>query len=75
MIPKGFGHAFLTLEDDTSVLYKFDDYYDGSLVRTVRWNDPELGIEWGVAEPILSDSDRHACVLKDSGAIFFTEEL
>lgn len=70
VIPKGYGHAFLTLEDDTSVIYKFDDYYDGNLVRTVRWNDPELGIEWGVTEPIMSDSDRNAPMLKDSEVDF-----
>lgn len=70
VVPKGFGHAFLTLEDDTTVLYKFDDYYDGSLVKTVRWNDPELGIDWGVAEPIMSESDRNAPLLKESGANF-----
>jgi len=45
-LPSGYGHAYVTRVPDTVVLYKFDDYYDRSLVRAIRWNDPEIGIKW-----------------------------
>lgn len=65
-LPSGFGHAYITLEPETVVLYKFDDYYDRSLVRAIRWNDPDIAIDWGVKEPILSASDSNAPFLYDS---------
>ena len=65
-IPSGFGHAYVTRRPNTVVLYKFDDYYDHSLVRAIRWNDPDIGIEWGITEPILSSSDEKAPWLKES---------
>ncbi len=70
LIPNGFGHAFVTLEDDTSVLYKFDDYYDGSLVRTIRWNDPEINIDWGGTNFIMSAGDSSAVSLAESDVNF-----
>ncbi len=74
LIPNGFGHAFVTLQDETSVLYKFDDYYDGNLVRTIRWNDPELNIDWGGTNFIMSEGDRNAVGIKDSDVNFNMEE-
>ena len=74
LIPNGFGHAFVTLEDDTRVLYKFADYYNGSFVRTVRWNDPEIGIEWGGNNFIMSEGDRNAVSLCDSDINFTMKE-
>ena len=74
LIPNGFGHAFVTLEDDTSVLYKFDDYYDGGLVRTIRWNDSEIAIDWGGDDFIMSNGDRNAVCLCDSDVNFTVEE-
>lgn len=74
LIPNGFGHAFVTLEDDTSVLYKFDDYYDGKLVRTIRWNDPEINIDWGEGEFIMSSGDATAVSLAESDVNFTVEE-
>lgn len=73
LIPNGFGHAFITKADNTVVLYKFDDYYDGSLVRAIRWNDPEIGIDWGIENPILSPADEKAPFLKDSDVNFNME--
>lgn len=67
-LPSGFGHAYVTLEPGTVVLYKFDDYYDRELVRAIRWNDPEIGIDWPITEPILSPSDSKAPFLRDSDA-------
>lgn len=65
-LPSGYGHAYVTRRPDTVVLYKFDDYYDRELVRAVRWDDPEIGIDWGIAEPILSPADARAALLAES---------
>ena len=75
LIPNGCGHAFLTLEDNTSVLYKFDDYYDGSLVRTIRWDDSEIAIDWLVEDKdiIMSNGDKNAVCLCDSDVNFNME--
>ena len=64
-IPRGFGHAFITLADETEVLYKADNYYSPEHDGAVLWSDPELGIDWGVSFPILSDKDQNAPLLKD----------
>jgi dTDP-4-dehydrorhamnose 3,5-epimerase len=56
-IPKGFGHGFLSLEDLTEVQYKVDVPYDKASERTIRFDDPSIGIEWGVDMPILSEKD------------------
>lgn len=64
-IPQGFGHAFLTLEDDTNVVIKIDNYFDSSLQRAITYTDTELNIEFNISEPILSEQDKNAPVLKD----------
>ncbi len=58
-IPKGFAHGFCTLEAGTEVLYKVSDYYDRALDRGLRWNDPDLLIQWPVASSnaVLSPRD------------------
>lgn len=66
LIPRGFGHGFLTLTDHVEFLYKADNYYAPEADGGIRWNDPEIGVDWGVAEPILSDKDRNAPFLKDA---------
>lgn len=65
-LPSGYGHAYLIREPGTVVLYKFDDYYDRNYVRAIRWNDPELGLDWGIEDPILSAADSKAPFLHDS---------
>lgn len=65
-IPKGFGHAFLTLTDDVEFVYKCDNLYSRELERSIRYDDPEIGIEWGIDDPVLSDKDVAAPFLKDS---------
>ena len=57
-IPKGFAHGFLVLSDVAEVIYKVDNFYNREYDSGVIWNDPELGIEWPVANPILSEKDR-----------------
>lgn len=69
-VPRGFGHGFLTLENDTQVEYKVDAYYSPQHDRSIRYDDPELGIDWGVDDVILSDKDRNAPLLKDSDCNF-----
>ena len=66
MIPRGFGHGFVTLTDDVEFLYKADNYYAPEADGGIRWNDPELNIDWGVNSPILSDKDAKAPFLKDA---------
>ena len=65
-IPQGFGHAFLTLTDDVEFVYKCDNLYSRELERSIRYDDPEIGIEWGIDAPVLSDKDAAAPFLKDS---------
>lgn len=70
LIPKGFLHGFLTLTDDVEFLYKADAYYHAQADRNILWNDPELGIEWGIENPILSEKDRIAPRLSESDIDF-----
>jgi len=70
LIPKGFAHGFLTLTDDTEILYKADNYYEPTSDTSIRWNDDDIGIDWGIDNPILSDKDRVAPMLKDIDAGF-----
>lgn len=69
-IPRGFGHGFVTLTDEVEFLYKADNYYDRESDRSVRFDDPEIGVDWGIADPILSDKDKSAPLLKDSDCSF-----
>lgn len=66
MIPRGFGHAFVTLTDEVEFLYKADNFYAPEADGGIRWNDPELNIDWGFESPILSDKDAKAPLLKDA---------
>jgi dTDP-4-dehydrorhamnose reductase/dTDP-4-dehydrorhamnose 3,5-epimerase len=70
LIPKGFAHGFLTLTDDVEVQYKVDEYYAPECDRSIRFNDPEIGVNWGIEDPILSEKDLNAPLLKDSDVDF-----
>ena len=58
-VPKGCANGYLTLEDDTEILYLISQFYAPGFERGIRWNDPALGVEWPIAEPaVISDLDR-----------------
>ena len=70
-IPGGFAHGFISLEDNTEVLYKTTEYWYKSYDRSIRWNDPFLNINWPFdkkikVNPILTSKDRNAPLLKDA---------
>lgn len=58
-VPAGFGHGFLTLEDNTIFSYKCTKYYNPNNESGIVWNDPKLDIDWGVNSPLISDKDRN----------------
>lgn len=66
LIPRGFGHGFVTLTDDVEFLYKADNYYAPEADGGIRWNDPDLAVDWGVEDPILSQKDQNSPWLKDA---------
>lgn len=77
LIPKGFGHGFLTLEPNTEFLYKVSNFYSKDCDRSVRFDDPAIGIEWPLPHDclILSDKDKNAPLLADTDTGFSYEAL
>ena len=73
-IPKGFAHGFLTLTDDVEFVYKVDAPYAPDCDRSVRFDDPEIGVDWPCEAPILSDKDKKAPLLRDSDCNFVFEK-
>lgn len=71
-VPVGFAHGFVTLEPNTEVLYKVSAPYSPQHERGIRWNDPALGIDWGVAEAqaVLSGRDRQHPPLDQANDLF-----
>lgn len=69
-IPKGFLHGFVTLTDEVEAQYKVDDFYYKENDRSVRYDDPQIGVEWPVKPTELSKKDSSAPLLKDSDCIF-----
>jgi len=60
LVPVGFAHGFCVLSDSADVLYKVSSVYDPGTERSLSWCDPDLAVDWPVAEPLLSERDRHA---------------
>jgi len=69
-VPKGFAHGFVALEDGTEILYKVDDFYSKECDRSIRFDDPEISVDWGIENPILSEKDMQAPFLAQSDSDF-----
>ena len=65
-IPPGFAHGFCALSDVADLAYKCTAFYDAAADHAVAWNDPEIGIVWPVASPVLSAKDAAAPRLRDA---------
>ena len=66
-IPEGFAHGFVVLSDNAEFLYKTTDYYNPSAERCIRWDDPDLAIDWQLDDaPQLSAKDKVGVLLKDA---------
>jgi dTDP-4-dehydrorhamnose 3,5-epimerase len=62
-VPPGFAHGFCVVSDTALVTYKCSEVYHPEADRGVRWNDPQIGIDWPVTDPAVSDKDRRAPLL------------
>lgn len=71
-VPRGFAHGFAVLSEEAVFQYRCDNYYAPTQERGIAWNDPELGIDWGIPtqEVILSEKDTRNSLLKDAIDLF-----
>lgn len=70
-VPGGFAHGFCVLSETAEILYKCSEFYDPRDDRGVRWNDPELKVDWPLAEPVLSAKDAALPFLKEADLPLF----
>ena len=70
LLPRGIAHGILTLTDNAEIQYKVDAYYSQEYDRAIRYDDPAIGVDWGITFPILSEKDKNAPLLLDSDANF-----
>lgn len=70
LIPKGCLHGFVTLTDNVEVTYKVDELYSPENDRSIRFDDPAFGVEWGCENPVLSEKDKNAPLYSDSDVDF-----
>jgi dTDP-4-dehydrorhamnose 3,5-epimerase len=59
-VPVGFAHGFCVLTETADVAYRLSSYYDGRTEAGIAWDDPEIGVEWPIDDPVLSERDRTA---------------
>ena len=76
-VPRGFAHGFVVLEDDTIFAYKVDNYYSPKNDRGIAFDDPSIGIDWGLPkeELKLSEKDKKQPLLKDAEIFNFKDKL
>jgi len=65
-VPRGFAHGFVVLSETADFFYKCDDLYSPKDELSIRWNDPAVGIKWGVESPSLSAKDAEAPLLSEA---------
>ncbi|MGC7839437.1 dTDP-4-dehydrorhamnose 3,5-epimerase [Pseudomonas wayambapalatensis] len=66
-VPAGFAHGFVVLSESADFLYKTTDYYNPAAERCIRWDDPQLAIDWQLeSEPLLSAKDQSGVLLQDA---------
>ena len=58
-IPPGFAHGFLSLSDNTNVLYQVSTVWDPELEFGIKWNDPDIDVKWMIEDPLMSDKDKY----------------
>jgi dTDP-4-dehydrorhamnose 3,5-epimerase len=64
-VPQGFAHGFMTLEPNSEVVYKVDQYYSPQHDHGVRWDDPDIAVRWPLQSPLLSDKDAVLPLLRE----------
>lgn len=72
-IPRGFAHGFLTLTNNVEFVYKADNFYSAEYDRSIRFDDPTIGVDWSICSPILSEKDLDAPLLIESDCNFIYE--
>lgn len=69
-LPPGFAHGFVALEDNTVFSYKCTNLYSKEHEGAIRWNDPDINIEWGIDTPVMSHRDAEAPLFRDYPGAF-----
>lgn len=69
-VPVGFAHGYASLEDDTLFHYKCSNFYHPESEGAILFNDPELGIDWEVSNPIVSEKDQNASLFNEFNSLF-----
>jgi dTDP-4-dehydrorhamnose 3,5-epimerase len=64
-IPPGFAHGFISLQEDTVFIYKCTNVYHKESEGSIRWNDPDLDIDWGISDPVVSEKDQQAPLFRE----------
>lgn len=64
-VPVGFGHGFAVLSEVADVAYQVSSYYDPATESGIAWNDPDIGVDWQVTDPLLSERDKKAPTLSE----------
>lgn len=74
-IPRGFAHGFLTLTEDVEVQYKVDNLYSAESDMSIAWDDRDIGVDWGINNPILSAKDINAQPIGERKFFTYGDEI